>query len=67
MFKKMLLRQLNRRLEEAMEIGLMEAGEANALREGTAAWDWVAILQLVLLIGKLIMDFINSQNERQPA
>lgn len=60
MFKKLLRQRLNRELSRAQDLGLVTVQEATDIYEKTAAWDWMAIIQLIMLIAELIMEFLNQ-------
>jgi len=62
MLRKILLARLERKLKRAEALGAINGDEAEAIRESARGADWVMIMELVMMIIEMIMEWLDKRD-----
>ena len=61
MLRKLLARRLERRLAQAEELGVISPADAATIRERAKAADWMMIMEMIMMIIELIMEWMDNR------
>jgi hypothetical protein len=56
------LARLDRKLDRAVELGVMDAEEATAVRTRVQAVDWLMIIEFIMEIMEMIREWLNNRD-----